>query len=261
MAETSQRRLRVAVQIAPQRADYVAIRRAALAAEDLGADLVLNWDHFFPLGQDRDGKSFECWTMLGAWAESTSQAEIGALVSCAAYRNPDLLADMARTVDHISDGRLVLGLGAGFREWEFAQYGYEFGTPAQRVDDLAKSLSRIQHRLAALNPPPTRTIPLLLAADGPKMLRLVAEHADIWHTFADGDELRDKSRILDQHCRDRGRDPATIERATFVNGDPWEMGPAVRQHGITLFTIVTSGPDYDLSEAQRWITWRDEQNP
>jgi len=260
MAMTSSRRLRVAVQVAPQHADYPTIRRAAAAVEDLGADVVFNWDHFFPLGKVRDGKHFECWTMLGAWAESTSRAEIGALVSCTSYRNPDLLADMARTVDHISGGRLILGLGAGFREWEYDQYGYSFGTPRQRVQDVAVALRRIQQRFAILNPVPTRKIPILVAGGGQRMLRLVARHADIWHTLAKGDEVGDKSRLLDQYCHERGRDPDEIERSAFVSGDPSQVGPRYRDYGVTLFTVLTSGPDFDLDEVRRWIAWRDEQN-
>ena len=252
--------MQIAVQIAPARADYSAIRRAAGEADTLGVDAIFNWDHFFPLGKERADKHFECWTMLAAWAESTGRAEIGAMVSCVAYRNADLLADMARTVDHISAGRLILGLGAGFREWEATEYGYLFGSPAQRVRDLADALQRIERRLAVLNPPPTRKIPILVAADGPKVLRLVAQHADIWHTFADGEALGEKSRQLDGYCRDIGRDPAEIERSCFVEGDPWYVGPQLRKHGVGIFTVIAEGPHYDLDDVRRWLVWRDEQN-
>jgi probable F420-dependent oxidoreductase len=258
----TENRIRIGVQIQPQHADYAAIRRAATEAEDLGADIVFNWDHFYPLYGDPDGKHFECWTMLGAWAESTSRVEIGALVTCNTYRNPELLADMARTVDHISGGRLILGIGSGWFEKDYDEYGYEFGTAGGRLDDLADALPRIERRLSRLNPRPTRDIPVLIGGGGEKKtLRLVAKHANIWHTFADPEAFAHKSRVLAQHCADVGRDPAEIERSVGVGGDsdPGELGPRLAELGAGLFTVGVGGPDYDLSGLRAWIAWRDKQ--
>ncbi|AEE46422.1 LLM class F420-dependent oxidoreductase [Cellulomonas fimi] len=255
------RAIRIGVQIQPQHADYAQIRDAVRRAEDAGVDIVFNWDHFFPLSGDPDGKHFECWTMLGAWAEQTSRVEIGALVTCNSYRNPELLADMARTVDHISGGRLVLGIGAGWFEKDYDQFGYEFGTAGSRIADLADALPRIKRRLAVANPAPTRDIPVLIGGGGErKTLRIVAEHADAWHSFGDVETLRRKSAILDEHGSAVGRDTASlVERSIGVGAPPEEVADELVQAGVTLFTIGVDGPDYDLSLVERWVAWRDAQ--
>lgn len=255
------RPVRVGLQIQPQHADYKTIRQTAARAEELGADILFNWDHFYPLYGEPEGKHFECWTMLGAWAEATTRVEIGALVTCNSYRNPELLADMARTVDHISDGRLILGIGSGWFEKDYQEYGYEFGTAGGRLDKLAEDLPRIESRWAKLNPAPTRKIPVLIGGGGEKKtLKLVARHADIWHTFTTGETLEHKLGVLRGHCADAGRDMAEIEVSAGAAGDPAESGPALRELGVSLFTIGVGGPDYDLSELEKWLAWRDQVN-
>jgi len=255
--------IRIGVQLQPQHADYSQIRDAVLRSEDAGIDVVFNWDHFYPLSGEPEGKHFECWTMLAAWAEQTERVEIGALVTCGGYRNPDLLADMARTVDHISGGRLILGIGSGWFAKDYENYGYDFTTPGERLNLLGEYLPRIRSRFEKLNPAPTRDIPMLIGGGGEKKtLRHVARYADIWHAFGDVETLARKSKILDEHCIAVGRDPGEIQRSTSLSG---EFGgendtQALADLGFTLFTVGVSGPDYDLSTITRWLQWRDERN-
>ena len=252
--------IRIGLQLQPQHADYADIRRTVAAAEEAGVDIVFNWDHFFPLTGEPDGKHFECWTMLGAWAEATSRVEIGALVTCNSYRNPELLADMARTVDHVSDGRLILGIGAGWFERDYDEYGYDFATAGARLADLAQALPRIKERWSKLNPAPTREIPILVGGGGEKKtLRYTAEYAQIWHGFGDVETLKHKTAVLDRHCADIGRDPAEIERSVGVQKSPDEVGQALVDAGATLFTVGRGGPGYDLGLLKDWIAWRDDQ--
>ncbi|KJF24791.1 LLM class F420-dependent oxidoreductase [Rhodococcus sp. AD45-ID] len=252
------RPVRIGVQLQPQHApDYGLIRDAVLRSEDAGVDIVFNWDHFYPLTGDPDGAHFECWTMLGAWAEQTERVEIGALVTGGGYRNPDLLADMARTVDHMSGGRLILGIGAGWFQKDYDQFGYDFGTPGSRLKLLGEYLPRITRRLAGGNPPPTRNIPVLIGGGGEKKtLRLVAEYADVWHSFGDRETHLRKSDILADHCAAVGRNPLDVEHSA-----PWpglENAADLVADGVTLFTVSSSGPDYDLTTLVEAIGWRDE---
>ncbi|MBB2892261.1 LLM class F420-dependent oxidoreductase [Flexivirga oryzae] len=264
------RPVRIAVQIQPQHASYERMRDAVREAEDLGVDVIFTWDHFFPLNGDADGKHFECWTTLAAWAEQTSRVQLGALVTCNGYRNPDLLADMARTVDHISGGRLILGIGSGWAQRDFDSYGFEFGSTGSRLDDLAAALPRIESRWAALNPPPTGPMPILIGGEGEqKTLRMVAEHASIWHSFSGPDKLAHKLQVLRSHCDAVGRDLDEIEVSVGVGGrgregrsagDPEVEGQPLLDLGARLFTHGANGPDYDFTVLRRWIAWRDALN-
>lgn len=263
------RHIRIGVQLQPEQAPrYTLIRDAVRRCEDLGVDVAFNWDHFFPLYGDPAGPHFECWTMLAAWAEQTTRIEIGALVSCNSYRNPDLLADMARTVDHISGGRLILGIGAGWNRRDYREYGYPFGTAGSRIDALGAALPRITARLGHLNPPPTRDIPVLIGGDGErKTLRVVAESADVWHSFAAADTHQHKAAVLAEHCADIGRDPAEIEWSAAVGGERGGTdaaalcaeADALADRGVTLLTIATAGPDYDLTGVAALCRWRDQR--
>lgn len=254
--------IRIAVSLQPQHAEFSELRAAAVRAEEMGVDIIFNWDHFFPLMGDPEGKHFECWTMLGSWAEVTEKVEFGPLVTPVTYRNPDLLADMARTVDHASDGRLILGLGSGWFERDYDEYGYEFGTAGGRLASLKEALPRIEKRWKKLNPPPTRMIPILIGGGGErKTLRYTAEHADIWHGFGQPDVIRHKNGVLDKWCAEIGRDPDEIERSCGGNPTKPESGDSFVDAGATLITIGFDGRNgIDLGPVAEWLAWRDHRN-
>jgi probable F420-dependent oxidoreductase len=255
------RPVRLGVQIAPQHALYPTIRDTVKAVEDLGVDIVFNWDHFFPLNGEPDGLHYESWTMLAAIAEQTSRVELGALVNCNSYRNADLQADMARTIDHISGGRFIFGTGSGWFERDYDEYGYEFGTVGERLDALAENLPRIEARWAKLNPPPTRHIPVLIGGGGEKKtLRIVARHADIWHSFSDPETLKRKLGILAEHGEAVGRDVSEIEISTEVRSRSEADADELRALGTTLFTLGITGPEYDIATVRKWVAWRDATN-
>jgi len=258
MPSATKRPIRIGAQVAPQHALYPTIRDAVAELEDAGVDIIFNWDHFYPLSGDPDGLHYESWTMLAAIAEQTSRVELGALVNCNSYRNADLQADMARTIDHISGGRFIFGTGSGWFEKDYDNYGYEFGTVGERLDALAESLPRIEARWAKLNPPPTRHIPVLIGGGGEKKtLKLVARHADIWHSFSDAPTLQRKLGILAEHCETVGRDLDEIEISTELRGRTQADAEEQLALGVTTFTVGITGPEYDVQTVRKWIAWRD----
>jgi probable F420-dependent oxidoreductase len=266
------RPIRIAAQLWPGGTpDYRTWRDAVVQAEDLGTDIIFGYDHFHapafseivnlqPVLHDEqpDIANFEGWTALATWGEITSRAEIGLLVSGMGYRNPDLLADMARTVDHISGGRLILGVGAGWYEKDYTTYGFDFGTWKSRFDTFDEGLSRIDSRLKELNPPPLRDIPILIGGAGAKRtLPAVARYGHIWHSFLPVDEFRTASALLDTLAAEAGRDGADIERSVF-----WVSPQSADEYvaaGATTFTTEVH-PDangFDFTNLKNMLAWRD----
>ena len=207
---------------------------AAMAVESHGFDYLWGHDHLWSTGADRLQPFFEGWTMITAWAALTERVRLGILVGANPFRNPGLVAKMAATVDHISAGRFVLGMGAGNREDETEAHGLDSGrSVGQRLDWLDESLTivrgildgqavshesaRYRMKEAAQAPQPIQPhLPIAIGASGEKKgLRIVARHADIWHQWLGPDKVelfKHKSAVLDQHLREAGRAPASVER-------------------------------------------------
>jgi probable F420-dependent oxidoreductase len=160
---------KVGVQLHPQHTSFDDYRRAWLAADELGVDMIFDWDHFFPLSGDPNGAHFEGWTALAAIAPQTRHAQVGTLVLSMGYRNPALLSNMAKTLDHATDGRLILGVGAGWARRDYDEYGYEFGSVGDRLRTLERGLAIIKERWQKDVPKPVRgAIPILVGGGGEK---------------------------------------------------------------------------------------------
>jgi alkanesulfonate monooxygenase SsuD/methylene tetrahydromethanopterin reductase-like flavin-dependent oxidoreductase (luciferase family) len=206
------------------------IRELAELAEAEGLDSLWVADHFFyrpPDGGDIHGLH-EAWTLLSAVAGVTSGLELAPLVLCSAFRNPGLVANMAATLDVVSQGRLILGVGAGWHDPEFEAFGYPPDYKVGRFEEWIEIVVRLlrgetvtfdgrwyQTRDAVVLPAPERRIPILIAGNKPRMMSLVARHADSWNTAWFGrpdDRLRERLHDLDTALDEAGRDRGSLER-------------------------------------------------
>ena len=252
LEETDMSRFKVGVLFKPQHGRMDQMRRGWRAADELGVDSMWTWDHFFPLYGDPAGANHECWTTLAALAADTRHARLGSLVTCHSYRNPDLLAAMAGTVDQISDGRVVLGLGAGWFERDYTEFGYEFARPGERLRALEDGVRRVRSRLDALVPSASR-VPLLIGGGGEKVtLRIVAQYADMWNDFGSAERFAEKSAVLDRWCAELGRDPGEIERTTMIETAEVDTVDAYLKAGATHVILGLDTP-YDLEPLERLV--------
>lgn len=210
------------------------VLRLAQHVEQTGWDGIWYADHFMPNAEDTSTPWPEAWMTLAALAPVVPRVRLGTLVTGNTYRHPAVLAKMAATLDHISGGRVVLGLGSGWQENEHRQYGIPFYTVRERLDRLDEACAVIKSLFtqtssdfsgrfyelsgASLEPKPVQSpLPLMIGGGGEKVtLRITAQHADEWNVWGTVDTLTHKMAILDQHCADIGRDPKEIQRSAVA---------------------------------------------
>jgi F420-dependent oxidoreductase-like protein len=234
-------------------------------AEETGFDGAWVFDHFKPLYGDPQGPCLEGWTLLAALGAATTRIRLGALVTGVTYRYPSVLAAEAVTVDHVSKGRLELGIGAAWFEQEHKQLGIPFPRIGERVSHLEDAVQMLKllmtkdevsfqgHHFAlhqaTYNPKPVQRPypPLWIGASGERrMLPLVGRHADVWHSFGDPGALQRKWAIVKEHAQKAGRNPDDIVRSTNISlSEEWAVvrtnAERLREAGVTY--VIASWPE------------------
>ncbi len=281
VAQAATGTLRFGVQVVPQHTTYAEILQTWREVDELGFDTAFLFDHFIPIMSDPNGPCFEGWTLLSALAAQTKRVKVGLLVTGNTYRNPALVAKMATTVDHVSNGRVILGIGAAWFETEHTAYGIPFYTPGERAKRLKESITVIKSLLsqpkstfngkfyqlkdAPFEPKPLQKphIPLLVGGVGPKLIQpLAARHADIWHFFPSNEDPQEAKRMcesFDQLCQKVKRDPATVEKSLSLRppqlaGSSKEVVGrvnALAEAGVRHF-IISLTPPFDRALLRRF---------
>jgi F420-dependent oxidoreductase-like protein len=213
------------------------LRRLWRHCDESGFDWISVWDHLYEApNRDNAGPTYEALTLMAAMAYETKRARLGCLVFCMNYRNPALLAKSLTTIDHLSGGRVTVGLGAGWHVQEYAAYGYDFPPVKERLDRLSEGVRIIRGMLTqehysfegkyykvanvANNPRPVQArMPIIIGGGGEqRTLQIAARRADGWNVpYIGSDVFAHKSKVLDQWCEKLGRDPATIERSVNLH--------------------------------------------
>jgi len=221
---------------------WAQIREAFVAADEWGLESAWVFDHMIPLSDPRTGPNLEGWTLLAGLAEATKQVMLGTMVTGITYRNPSLLLKEATTVDHISNGRALLGVGAAWFQGEHEMFGFEYPGNGERVSRFREALEMFdllltqdtttydgtyyQLKEAIFEPKPIQTkdgkphLPVVIGGSGDRMLRIIAKHADWWdNNFPDDDEYRQRLAKIEAACAKIGRDPKEIRRSTTLGVD------------------------------------------
>jgi F420-dependent oxidoreductase-like protein len=257
--------MRIGIDVSQHQLTWDELLARVKFAEEAGFDGAWVFDHFKPLYGDPTGPCLEGWTLLAALGAATTRIRLGALVTGVTYRHPSVLAAEAVTVDHVSKGRLELGIGAAWFEQEHNQLGIPFPRTGDRIDQLEDALQMLKllmtedevffegrHftlRGATYNPKPVQGPypPLWIGASGERrMLPLVGRHADVWHSFGDPRALQRKWAIVKEHAEKAGRKPGDIVRSTNISlSEGWDEVRAnaerLREAGVTY--VIASWPE------------------
>lgn len=215
----------------PQYTDWQSLMGAGARADQLGFDSIWTWDHLYPIVGDWRGPIFEGYLTLAGWAVRTERAKLGLMVGANTFRNPALVVKMATTLDHMSDGRMYLGIGGAWFEREHTAYGLDFGkSPGDRLNRLDEAVELMRGMLngeaasargdhynardVRNDPRPVQQrLPILIGGGGErKTLRTVARYADAWNIGGDPEQVRHKDEVLRRWCDEVGRDHREIER-------------------------------------------------
>lgn len=267
--------MEMGIDVSQHQLEWPELRSRVLWAEEQGFASAWVFDHFTPLYGDRVGPCLEAWTLLAALGAVTTRIRLGALVTGVTYRHPSLLAAEAVTVDHVSGGRLNIGLGAAWHEGEHRRLGFDFPPTGERIERLDEAvqiikalltvddvdfqgrhyrLERAYYRPRAVQQPHP---PLWIGATGEKvMLPLAARHADVWHGFGSTDDLIRKAGVLDRAAAQSGRDPAGIGRSTDLSiSEPWDQvrrrADRLRDAGFT--HLIASWPSEGRPRVQEFV--------
>ena len=228
--------MQIGIDVSQHQLDWTELRRRAMWADEAGFASAWVFDHFTALYGDPKGPCLEAWTLLAALAEATSNIRLGALVTGVTYRHPSVLAAEIVTVDHVSGGRLNVGLGAAWHEQEHRRLGIDYPSTGERIERLDETVQIVKGLLSSdtfdfdgrhyqlarafYRPRPVQQPwpEIWIGATGEKvMLPLAARHADVWHGFGSVSSLARMSAIVDRAAEAAGRDPSDISRSTSLS--------------------------------------------
>jgi alkanesulfonate monooxygenase SsuD/methylene tetrahydromethanopterin reductase-like flavin-dependent oxidoreductase (luciferase family) len=218
-----------------QYTEWPALLQAGVRADELGFDTLWTWDHLYPIVGDSNGPNYEGWLTITAWAQATKRIRVGLMVGANTFRAPTLTAKLATTLDHISNGRAILGIGGAWFEEEHKAFGLDFGSGfPERLRWLAEAVPVMRGMLDGTEPsakgdhyharnvrnlpaPVQERLPICIGGGGEQVtLKLVARYADMNNVGGGIDNVRRKEEVLLRHCEAVGRDPSTIERTTGI---------------------------------------------